>query len=183
MKRRARLKCSLQGRNLQHRVACKTPLFWFKWETFQPSSSLASLPPPKITAIAASEGQNSGAESVPTATDLSLARFCQSCSRAQEAYLARRPPEPLPFGQQARGVLLLLTFAPYDFIVCCRGLCQDLHWVTSPLSDFLLCVIRLSQTLNCHWPIRGGRDMGGRQEAVLISTVETALMLKLFYIS
>lgn len=156
MKRRAHLKRSLPGRNLQRRVAWKR--FCFKWEAFQPSS-LAGLPAAKRTAIAASGGQNSVQTVFPPLYP------CQWHALATAAAV-RRKPTLLDVRRSrchlgSKRVLFLLTFLPYDFIVCCRGLSQGLRWVTSSMSDFLLCVIRLYQTLNCHWQIRGGGTRGG----------------------
>lgn len=141
-----------------------------------------SSPLSKNNSRGSKRGTEQPAESVPTTTPLSLARFCLSCSHVHKAYLVRRPPELLSFGQWGPVALFLLMLVLCDFIVRCRGLCQGLHWVTSPISDFLLCVIRLSQTLNCHWQIRGGGTRGETRGCPNLNQrgVEAALMLKSF---
>lgn len=46
---------------------------------------------------------------------------------------------------EVRVALSLLLFAPFAFIMWC-SVCEGLQFVTSPSSDFLFSVIRLSQT-------------------------------------
>lgn len=126
-------------------VELRTLLFCFRWESFQPV--LFGQPSSSQNNSYRSErGTEQRAESVPSVPNTS-SRFRRSCSPTQRAYLVSRPPEPPSFGVEARGVLLLLTLVPSDFIMRC-SVCQGLLWVTSPISDFLLCVIRLSQTLS-----------------------------------
>lgn len=97
----------------------KRPLFWFKWETFQPSS-LAILPTPKIPAIAAGEEQNSVQKALPPLSPCHWHTFTRASA-------VRRRPTLLDVRRSCRHlaskcvVLFLLTFVSCDFIVRCRG--------------------------------------------------------------
>lgn len=64
------------------------------------------------------------------------------------------------------------------------SVCQGLLWVTSPISDFLLCVIRLSQTLSTATDKSEGvgpRRGGARGRPNFKKSWETALTPRSFY--